>query len=191
MLAKLLLAGRISCAYVSMFAFVGFLVYAKFSACHKLLPATLPVARLCFFMSMSAFNVLLQMLVVQIGLVTALIGAFKWSLMCVRIEMGSQSCWPVESLVTTLVGAFYGFLQGTKCLSHWSWGKRSDRGICILLGVRIGRSIIFSIVVRNGITIIELLILIIVLKSSVLCKQSATASTQYSKATLVANVECW
>ena len=83
MLAELLLAGRISCAYVSMLALVSFLVYSEFSACHELLSTTLPVASICFFVGMSAFNVLRQMLVIQVGLVTTLIVALEWSLICV------------------------------------------------------------------------------------------------------------
>ena len=77
--------------------------------------------------------------------------------------MVSQSCGSIECLVATLVGAIYSLLKGRIWLSCWSWGERGDRGIRLLLGIRILLSIIFSIVFGDCIIIIELFIFVIVL----------------------------
>lgn len=82
MLPKGFVATGISFAKVDMLALVGIFVSTKPGSSQEFLSASLPITVISSLFGMRTFDVGRQMLVVCIILRAAVMGTFKWSLIC-------------------------------------------------------------------------------------------------------------
>lgn len=102
-LAKTLVAGRKIAALEALLAFVYQLMSPKASGCHKLFAAAFVGADMVPLGRVRPFDVLLQMLLFYVVLVTVGVWTEEWALVIVRSEMGCETGWAVESLVAVRI----------------------------------------------------------------------------------------
>lgn len=95
-LAKGLLARWIVFASESLVALMGSDMSSKTSSCEKTLGTLLPRTLVLSFVGVRAFDVCLQMLVLEIRLITVLICAYEGSFIRVYLQVGLQSNWSIE-----------------------------------------------------------------------------------------------
>ena len=127
MFAKGLLAWRVVFTPESLMALVGSDMSSKSGGRKEALCAILPSTLVFSFVGVRTLNVCLQMLVLEVRLVTILVCAYECPLVCVYLQMRLQTNGSVERLGTTWVGAFQGLQFRGKLLS--SWGEGGAGGI--------------------------------------------------------------
>lgn len=96
-LSECLGAGRVASAAKAFMALVRSLVTSKTSCSQEALATTLDVALVISLICMCALDMLLQMLLFEISLVTIVVRTSEWALVVVRSHMRGQSGRSIES----------------------------------------------------------------------------------------------